>query len=139
MIRAAITLLQLLYCIGNAVGTVVAATSPVELNCFLESFWCKESFLLFRGACRVLSASLTGSLRMSSFAWAFRMIWKIMPGRLDACDWCVPSFVRSRRKATTSAARMLCSGFAEAINLYICTLVNISSQLQLRHIQPVPV
>ena len=60
-------------------------------------------------------------------------------GRLDACDWCVPSFVRSRRKATTSAARMLCSGFAEAINLYICTLVNISSQLQLRHIQPVPV
>ena len=48
---------------------------------------------------------------MRSFAWALRMIWNIMPRHLEACDWCVPSFVRSRRKASTSEARMLLSGF----------------------------
>ena len=42
---------------------------------------------------RRLARELHRVLRMRSFAWALRMIWNIMPRRLDACDWCVPSYV----------------------------------------------
>ena len=83
------------------------------LNSCRTSSAVKESFLLFCGACRVLSASSTGFLSMRSFAWALRMIWNIMPRHLDACDWCVPSFVISRRKASTSEARMLLAALSQ--------------------------
>ena len=68
--------------------------------------------MLFWGFCLVLSASSTGFLRIRSLACALRMIWNIMPRHFDACDWCFPSAVSSRRKASTSAALMLLSGMA---------------------------
>jgi hypothetical protein len=97
IIRNVATLLQQLYHIRNAVEAVAVETFAAELNCFLDSFRCKESFLLFRGACGVLSASSTWFLSMRSFARALSTIWNIIRG-----TW-------------TSAARMLLSGFAEAI------------------------